>query len=245
MTDRREPDDTAPEGDGFDPVPEAVNPYAPDPYAPDPAITGGEIPPAVPGTPYPAADSAPGQPPAGFPTFPGAPYGGPVDREPFGATPLPTTAPSSILTAVRLMYAGAVLQVINGIALFFMAGALVDNQEVRDEVGKASGMSGAELQDMIDQVGGMMKIVAVVLTVVLVALWLWMAQSNKAGKRWARTTSAVLATLGILFAVYGLLSGFNIGMLIMGALAAAILYFLYRPESSAYYEAVGNNSARP
>lgn len=73
------------------------------------------------------------------------------------------------------------------------------------------------------------------------ALWLWMAYANKAGKSWARVVATVLGGLNILFTLFSLSGGGGLNLIINVltiALAAYILYLLYRPESSAYYAAV-------
>ncbi|MFT4087477.1 MAG: hypothetical protein QM658_10050 [Gordonia sp. (in: high G+C Gram-positive bacteria)] len=74
-----------------------------------------------------------------------------------------------------------------------------------------------------------------------IGLWIWMARSNAAGKSWARAVAKVLAVLGILFSAYSVFTTGGITIVsnvITIVLAAAILYFLYRPESIDYYEAV-------
>jgi hypothetical protein len=55
----------------------------------------------------------------------------------------------------------------------------------------------------------------------------------------------VLGALNIVFTVIGLLLGQSSGLvvvfsLVSAALAAVILYLLYRPESNAYYEEVAD-----
>jgi hypothetical protein len=66
-----------------------------------------------------------------------------------------------------------------------------------------------------------------------------MASANKTGKSWASIAATILGALNILFGLWGLTAGgFDVNTLInlvSPALAAVILYMLYRPESSEYY----------
>jgi len=86
---------------------------------------------------------------------------------------------------------------------------------------------------------------AVVIGLIAILLWVWMAETNRRGKSWARIVATILGALNIVFTLVGLLLGGNSGLLVIfslvsAALAAVILYLLYRPDSGAYYEAVSD-----
>lgn len=182
-------------------------------------------------------DQPPAQPaqPAGEPTQPPA-WSGPVGEPQLQPQERPQP-PKTILTAVRLMYAGAVLSLVG---LLFTLGA---RDSIREEVEN----TGDYAADELDAVVNAAVTFAVLVGLIGVALWLWMAAKNKQGKSWARTVATVLGALNILLT---LLSFFGSGAtggtpgigvvinVLMAILAAAILWFLYRPESNEYYAAV-------
>jgi hypothetical protein len=192
-----------------------------DPYGTPPSGQGDDQPAQQP-PPY----SAPGQ---GPPAYPGQPYGGqpdtPVDR------PEP---PSSILAAVKLMYVGAGLSLL-GILFTFTARGSIRDQLAEDN----PGYTASELDTAVN----VAVIGAVVIGGLSIALWLWMAYANKHGQGWARIVATVLGGLNIVFTLFSLTQSAGFGIILNFAsiaLAGAILFLLYRPDSSAYYNAVSN-----
>jgi hypothetical protein len=86
--------------------------------------------------------------------------------------------------------------------------------------------------------------VAVIIGLISVGLWVWMAVMNRKGRSWARIVATVLGGLNIVFTVIGLTQDVGIGTIVnivTIVLAAAILWLLYRPESSAYYAAMSGS----
>lgn len=204
-----------------------------DPYSTPPSGQGDDqqpqhTPPPFPGT----TGSAPGQPatpppyqaPAeGAPGYPGGPYGQPP------AAPEP---PKSILTAVKLMFVGAGLQALT--ILFGLLGA----GQLRDQLAEQQPeLTSDELDAAVAVgVGGV-----VIIGLMAVGLWIWMALANRRGRNWARIVATILGALNIAFTLFGLSQATGLGVIIQVitiALAAAIIFLLYRPESSAYYNAV-------
>ena len=114
----------------------------------------------------------------------------------------------------------------------------------------AGGIAGVILKQNLEtslwQVfGGMILLALVVIGLMAILLWVWMAETNRRGKSWARIVATILGALNIVFTLVGLLLGGNSGLvvafsMVSAALAAVILYLLYRPDSSAYYEAVSD-----
>ncbi|WP_187451925.1 hypothetical protein [Streptomyces parvus] len=98
---------------------------------------------------------------------------GPQTPSGFSATP------PSVLTAARLMYAGAALSLC-GIVV-----AISTADELSDDL-SASGDAGTELSS------GLVIGSGIAFSLIGAALWLWMAWAAKAGHNWARVTSAVL-----------------------------------------------------
>ena len=209
------------------------NPYAQPGDTPTPPLSS-EAP------PY----GAPADPPAEVP-----PYGTPPEQ-PAGTAPAwsgtsqdpmtPESAPQPpkpILTAVKLMYVGAAIQLIS---VFF---TLASREEIRDAVIESdTGLSDADVDTAVNVAVG----VGVGVSVLGVLLWLWMASANKKGRSWARVVATVLGGLNIVFTLYSLSSGGGAGVgvlvnVVSIALAAVILWLLYRPESTEYYAAVKRN----
>ena len=83
----------------------------------------------------------------------------------------------------------------------------------------------------------------IVTALIGVGLWLWMASANGNGRSWARVVATVLGGLNIVFTLLGVASGGSTPLsllisVISLALSAYILWLLWRPESTQYYEAM-------
>lgn len=182
----------------------------PDPYAQPPAY--GQQPP-----PY--GDAAYGQPEAFDPA--GAGYGQPAEP------------PASILNAVKLMYVGAVLAAITTILSLFV----IDRDALIEDAVEQSDLT----RDQAETAVSAFTTTSIVIGIISIALWVWMATMNKRGRGWARVVATVLGGLNIVFILVGLsqpTSGLNLVFnLVSVVLAAAILYLLYRRDSSEYYAA--------
>lgn len=205
-----------------------------DPYA---APSGDQSPPQ--GAQPPGHEQPPGhdQPPAyaqpsgDVPTEPPA-WSGPAQQQPYGQPP--AEPPKSILTAVKLMYVGA------GLAVLSLVLALVLRDDVREDTIDQlvdGGTSPADAESMADSLVAF----SIVSAVIIIVLWLWMASANRKGKQWARVTATVLGGLNILFTLLSLFSGGGglnlLVSVITLVLAGYILWLLYRPESTTYYQA--------
>ena len=114
-----------------------------------------------------------------------------------GAEPEPVqpTPPPSIQNAVRLMYVGAVVSAISLIVTLTTIGSL------RTAIHKANpALSAAKLHSAETAA----VVLAIVLGLIGIGLWIWMARANQAGKNWARITATVffgLDTLSLLAAL--------------------------------------------
>lgn len=179
------------------------------------------------------------QPPAGDPEPPpgsSGPWGDPAQQNQWAPPPYqPTTPmeqPSTIRTAVRLMWVGAAISAIGIIVAF------TQTDELREQIREADSSLTADEVDTAVAVG--LTFIGVI-GVISVGLWLWMAATNGQGKAWARTVATVFGGLNVLFTAFGFfgdqLTPLNVVFSIIGiALAVAILVLLYRPESNAYYD---------
>lgn len=179
----------------------------------------------TPPPPEPPAEGR-GQPPAG----PAGPWAS--DHRPPPEVPPEPDPPPSLMTAVRLMYVGAGLSAV-GIVM-----NLVQRDEIREEIAESdASLTESELDSAVN----VAMVASVVVGLVVVGLWIWMARSNQRGRRWARTTATVLGVLSIvsLVSTLGMQQSTAFGTVlgvVSVVLAAVILYLLYRPDSSRYYD---------
>lgn len=190
----------------------------------------------------------PPEPPGGFP--PPGPQGGyppPAPQGPWASDNLPPNPamaaanlveqPSSIRTAVRLMWVGAAISAIGALTPLAMTGTIRDR--LRDDHPDWT-------KSQIDSGVAVGIAFAIVLGAIGVALWLWMAYTNGEGRSWARVVATVFGALGIVFGLLGLVrqdatAVSRVLNVIQVALAIVILAFLWQKPSSAYYEAKSRN----
>jgi hypothetical protein len=193
----------------------------------------GQAPPPYPGQtppPYPGQTPPPAQVPPGYPA---GQYGQqPPGYQPYGQPPARPEPPSSILTAVKLMYAGAALSLLWTLLVLPQRDVLRDALDDQD-----LDMTAGELDSLINAVIGAMVVVGLI----TVGLWILMARANRSGKSWARVVATILGGIAILVGLLGMLQVEAIGLvmnLALVVLAVWILVLLYRRESSQYYSAV-------
>jgi hypothetical protein len=237
---------TTPPSDPWETPPDRPDQAEPDQPRPEQPTTTPSGPPSV---DYPPADpwGAPPAEPAAGPAFespdgdssqqpPAYPPAPTPPQVPYGATRPAPNPPPSILTAVKLMYAGAALS-----AISFLT-SLLTQESVRDQIAEANP---DYTEEQLDTTVAFGVAFAVVIGLIAILLWVWMAEANRRGKSWARVVATVLGALNIVFTVVGLLLGQSSGLvvvfsLVSAALAAVILYLLYRPDSNVYYEEVAD-----
>jgi hypothetical protein len=174
--------------------------------------------------------AAPAPPPP--PPSAAGPWASDDVARPAGPAPTDVEQPSSIRNAVRLMYVGAVLSVLGGLSIFLQVDAIRDQIEEDDP-----SLTG----DEVDTAVAIFVVTFVVISLISIGLWLWMAYANGRGQSWARVVATVLGGLSIVSALVGIATGSGgVGIvfsILSVVLAAVILFLLYRPESSRFYEA--------
>ena len=149
-----------------------------------------------------------------------------------GYEPAPVEQPQSILTAVRLMYVGAALSLLGALLTFTQTDAIRDAVEDSDDSLTAS---------EVDTLVNVAVVSSVVVGLIGVGLWVWMAVKNGQGRSWARVVASVLGGLNIVSALFAVAGGTAtavglVANLVSLVLAAVILYLLYRPESTRFYD---------
>jgi hypothetical protein len=140
--------------------------------------------------------------------------------------------PPSVKTAVKLMYAGAVINALSLILVLATVGSLRSSLHKAAPTLTPSQLHAYEV---------FFVTITLVSGVIGVGLWFWMARMNQAGKSWARVTGTVF------FAIYTLL--LLLGVARAGAAAStlvsiltwliggATVFLLWRRESSEYFNA--------
>jgi hypothetical protein len=148
----------------------------------------------------------------------------------------PVAQPPSIALAVKLMYVGAALSLLAVLSTFLM------RDTIRDAVQKASDDAATKMTStQVDAAVAFAITFSVVFGLIGVALWLWMASANGKGRKWARVVATVFFVLSVLSTLGSLIQHPPALSLIISivslALGAYIIYLLYRPESTQYYNA--------
>jgi hypothetical protein len=156
------------------------------------------------------------------------------------AEPLRPPAPAPVLTAVKLMYAGAAIGIVNLISgLAFIIG---DDTAGHAEV-NGHRLTAAQVSHWLP----LIITLAIVFGLAVIALWLWMARANGRGRNWARILSTVLfglATLQLISGVQQPVSHAGFAVMVFGVIVpvlawlagASAVWLLWRPASSAFFK---------
>jgi hypothetical protein len=138
--------------------------------------------------------------------------------------------PASVVMAVRLMYAGAVVSALSLIVGLATIGSL------RSSLHKAQPKL---TPTQLHQLQSVVVVGSIFIGVLSIGLWVWMALMNKAGKPWARIVAASL------FGLYTIYLLFLVGR--TGAVASALvpiitwliglgaIIYLWRKDATAYF----------
>jgi hypothetical protein len=145
-----------------------------------------------------------------------------VDRPP---------APPSVLNAIKLMYAGAVVSAIEIVISFTTIGSL--KSAIRNAYPHYTAAQVHTVQ--VASIAGL-----VISGLLGVGLWILMARLNQSGRNWARIVASVLFGINTL----ELIALFNRPTDVLGLAFAVVLWviglgaivFLWRRESSAFFQ---------
>ena len=140
--------------------------------------------------------------------------------------------PASILTAVRLMYAGAAASALSLIATLLTISSLRTAIHNADPTLSATRLHSAQAAAVV---------IAVLFGLIGVGLWIWMAAANKAAKNWARITASVIFGLDTLAVVADLIRPEpllnRLVSIVIRLIGLGVIALLWRRESSDYYAA--------
>jgi hypothetical protein len=143
----------------------------------------------------------------------------------------PASAPPSVLRAVQVMYVGLAASLLGIVVDMTTLSATRSAILTRNPGYTASQLNNAEhLEIGLFIAGGLIG----------AALWLWMAQSCKAGKGWARVVSTVffgIETISVLAGVVGVQGGglTRIFGFLVWAIGLVAIILLWQRSSSAYF----------
>lgn len=184
------------------------------------AQPGGQVPPPP----------AYGQQPGGYGAMPGAPMSG-------APAAGPVTRPPAMDNAVKLMRLGGLVSLLSLFTVFLTTGS------IRDAIEESAATSGTALdQTAIDAAVSVAIGFGIVFGLVGVALWFWMASANGKGRNWARVVASILFGLQLLSFLFSFTQAqpilSRVLSIVMLAIGAGAMYFMYRPESSQYYQAM-------
>jgi len=141
------------------------------------------------------------------------------------------TAPTSVLTATKIMYAGAVASVLHAVVYVATQGA--DKTAIERRYPHMSAGTVSTLTHIT-------VISGVIVGLLGAVLFTWVARSCQRGRNWARVTATVLVVVGVLAAVYDLVSpraaAVTITSFMVCLIGLAAVVLLWRGSSSAYFK---------
>jgi hypothetical protein len=141
-------------------------------------------------------------------------------------------APPSVVNAARVMYAGAAASLIGLIINFIAIGSLKSAIEKRYPKWSASQVASAE-HFVIGEF--------IVVGLIGVALWIFVAQACRAGKNWGRILATVLFGIDTLLQLLGAAvssgGGARIFSLLVWLIGLAAIVLLWRRQSTEYFRA--------
>jgi hypothetical protein len=157
--------------------------------------------------------------------YPSAPP--PKPYQPSGGRP----PPRSVQSAIRLMYAGATLDVIGIILGLVTVGSLKAAIISRSPNLTATQVHGLEIFSVVT---------TVLIGLIAIGAWLWMAWANGKGRNWARIVSAVLFGIDTLSLLVSFTRANVIGALILAILGwlagLGAIVLIFNKESAPFYQ---------
>jgi hypothetical protein len=154
--------------------------------------------------------------------------------EPAGREP-----PPSVVMAVRLMYAGAVVSAVSLVVGLATVGSL------RTALRKSEPtLTPAQLHNLET----FFIVGSVAVGLISIGLWMWMALTNKAGKSWARIVASVLFGLDTLLLLLGVAragaAASSLVSILTWLIGLGAVILLWRKDSSQYFTTKSAPQAR-
>jgi hypothetical protein len=157
--------------------------------------------------------------------------------------PLRPPAPAPVRTAVKLMFAGAVVSTVNLIGALAL---IISDNDAGYATVNGHRLTAAQLRHWRP----LIITLAIVFGLAVIALWLWMARANGQGRNWARILSTALfglATLQLISGVHQPVSHVGLGVIVLGVIVPvlgwlvglAALWLLWRRASTAFFKPQG------
>ena len=149
-----------------------------------------------------------------------------------GQAPEPARSepPPSVVQAVRLMYAGAVVSAVSLVVGLATTGSLRTALHKSNPSLTPSQLHTAQTALVVG---------SVIIGLIGIGLWVWMARTNQAGKSWARIFATVLFGLDTLFLLLGVArAGAAAGTLVSiltWLIGGGAVILLWRKDSSGYF----------
>jgi hypothetical protein len=152
--------------------------------------------------------------------------------------PVPRPIPQSVARAVQVMYVGALASLI-GIVI-----ELLSRHSLRKFIEDHVTRNGKKLtHTQLTNTYHVELVVLVVVGLIGIGLWIWMAQMNRRGRNWARIVSTVFWAIDTLGAIGGLAGGQLSGGtanrfygLVVWVIGAVAIILLWRRSSSEYFK---------
>ena len=149
-----------------------------------------------------------------------------------GQAPEPARSepPPSVVQAVRLMYAGAVVSAVSLVVGLATTGSLRTALHKSNPSLTPSQLHTAQTALVVG---------SVIIGLIGIGLWVWMAVMNKAGKSWARIVASVLFGLDTLFLLLGVAragaAASSLVSILIWLIGLGAVILLWRKESSEYF----------
>jgi hypothetical protein len=169
------------------------------------------------------------------------PYpGGDQPLQPSGQSgaPVPLPIPQSVARAVQVMYVGALASLV-GIVVELLA-----RHSLRSYIADHATRNGKRLTaTQVTDTYHAELVAVVVVGLIGICLWIWMAQMNRRGRSWARITSTVFFALDSIGVIGGLAGGTLSGGtanrfygLVVWIIGVAAIILLWQRSSSEYFK---------
>lgn len=140
--------------------------------------------------------------------------------------------PSSVMTAVKLMFAGAAVSALSLVVSLITIGSIRTLLRKAYPNFTASQLHTAE----VTTVG-----LAIFFGLVGIGLWVWMALANKAGHSWARIVASVLFGLNTIFLLLGFSRpaplGSRLVSIVIWLIGLGAIVMLWRPDATQFFNA--------